>query len=243
MTVIDDLATEQDRLEGILDGLDDAQWASPSGCPGWTITDVVLHLAQSEEAVASSVTGGPGLGPRPAGGPTLDQTMDDLVRSQRAAPAAVFERWRQARRAAVDALRRADPDRSLHWVDAPLKPVTLATTRLAEHWTHGLDIAGPLGLDYPDTARLRHVAWLAHRSLPYALSLAGEPPHPVFCDLTGPGGESWQYGPPEAPSAITGSAGAFCRVAAQRLSPDQSGLAVRGPHAATALRHLRTYAA
>jgi uncharacterized protein (TIGR03084 family) len=243
MAVFDDLVAEQDRLESILDGLDAAQWAAPSGCPGWAIADVVLHLAQSEEGVASSAGGGPGLGPRPADGPTLDQTMDNLVRAQRAAPAAVFQRWRQARRAAVAALRGADPGQSLQWVDAPLKPVTLATTRLAEHWTHGLDITGPLGIDYPDTSRLRHIAWLAHRSLPYALSLAGQPPHPVFCDLTSPDGARWQYGPPDAESVITGPAGTFCRVAAQRLSPDESGLTTSGPHAATALHYLRTYAA
>jgi hypothetical protein len=32
-------------------------------------------------------------------------------------------------------------------------------------------------------------------------------------------------------------------VAAQRLAPDQSGLHTTGPHGATALRWLRTYAA
>jgi hypothetical protein len=36
-----------------------------------------------------------------------------------------------------------------------LKPATLATTRLAEHWAHGLDITRPLGIAFPDTARLR----------------------------------------------------------------------------------------
>src|SRR5208282_152363 len=56
MTIFDDLAAEQERLEGILSGLDLAQWASPSGASGWTIADVVLHLAQSEEGVHATVT-------------------------------------------------------------------------------------------------------------------------------------------------------------------------------------------
>ena len=51
VTVFDDLAAEQDRLAGILSGLDEAQWLSPSGAAGWTVADVVLHLAQSEESV------------------------------------------------------------------------------------------------------------------------------------------------------------------------------------------------
>jgi hypothetical protein len=46
--------------------------------------------------------------------------------------------------------------------------------RLAEHWAYGLDITGPLRVEFPDTGRLRHVAWLAHRTLPYAMTLAGE---------------------------------------------------------------------
>jgi uncharacterized protein (TIGR03084 family) len=243
MSVFDDLSAEQDRLENILDGLDEAEWVSPSGAAGWTVADVVLHLAQSEEVVSASVAGH-SLGARPVSGPTVDQAMEELVLAERAAPTSVFRRWRQARRAAMGALRAADPQRMLEWVDAPLKPATLATTRLAEHWAHGLDVTGPLGVDFPDTVRLRHIAWLAHRTLPYAFALAGEQPHEVSCALTAPDSTAtWHFGPPDAESAITGPAGAFCRVAARRLAPDQSGLRTTGPHGATALHVLRTYAA
>ena len=165
------------------------------------------------------------------------------LRVRQSAPAAeVFARWRTARRAAVAALRAADPQQPLPWAAAPLKPATLATTRLAEHWAHGLDITEPLDIPFPDTARLRHVAWLAHGSLPYAFELAGEEPHPVFCELLAPDGSTWRYGPPDADSTITGSAGAFCRVGARRLPPDESGLVTGGPAGATALRVLRNYA-
>jgi len=57
VTVFDDLAAEQDRLEGILGGLGEAQWLSPSDADGWTVADVVLHLAQSEESVLAWVFG------------------------------------------------------------------------------------------------------------------------------------------------------------------------------------------
>jgi uncharacterized protein (TIGR03084 family) len=124
-----------------------------------------------------------------------------------------------------------------------MKPSTLATTRLAEHWAHGLDITGPLGIGLPDTSRLRHVAWLAHRTLPYAFSLAGQEPAAVRCSLTAPDGVSaWAFGPDDAESGISGPAGAFCRVAAQRLDPAASGLQAVGPRGAAALRVLRTYA-
>jgi uncharacterized protein (TIGR03084 family) len=243
MVIFDDLEAEQDRLQNILDGLDGARWMAPSGAAGWTVADVVLHLAQTEEAVLASATGA-SFGVRPEAGTALDEIMDRLVQAERAAPAQIFARWRRARLAALAALRAADPQRHLPWVEAPLKPATLATTRLAEHWAHGLDITGPLGIDFPDTERLRHIAWLAHRSLPYAFALAGGHPHEVFCDLTAPDGTTrWRFGPAHAGSAITGPAGAFCRVAAQRLTPEQSGLGTTGPHGAAALRVLRTYAA
>jgi uncharacterized protein (TIGR03084 family) len=245
MTVFDDLAAEQQRLEGLLGGLDGARWMSPSAAAGWTIADVVLHLAQSEEAVVAT-TSGVDVRSRLASvqGATVDELMAERVRRERAAPEVVFGRWQRARRAALDALRAADPDRPLAWVAAPVKPATLATTRLAEHWAHGLDITGPLDIAFPDTDRLRHIAWLAHRTLPYAFALAGEGARDVRCDLTAPDGvTSWEFGPDTAGSAISGPAGDFCRVAAQRMAPERSGLKTTGPHGPAALRLLRTYAA
>jgi uncharacterized protein (TIGR03084 family) len=238
--IFDDLTAEQDRIEAILDGYDSAAWMSASGCPGWTVADVVLHLAQTEEAVVASAAGKQSLAR--SSGLSVDEFVDALVRAERPEPSVVFERWRAARRAAVKVLREADSQQRLPWVTNPLKPAALATTRLAEHWAHGLDITEPFGVAFPDTDRLRHIAWLGHRTLPYAFGLAGREPHEVFCELTGPSGATWHFGPPDAASTVIGSAGAFCRVGAQRLAPEASGLITTGPHGATALRVLRNYA-
>jgi len=78
--------------------------------------------------------------------------------------------------------------------------------------------------------------------LPYAFAAAGEHAAPVRCELLAPDAQIWQFGPANAPSLITGRAGTFCRVGARRLTAEQSGLTVAGPHAATALQLLRTYA-
>jgi uncharacterized protein (TIGR03084 family) len=244
MDVFDDLDAEEDRLEAILAGLDDAAWLAPSGAAGWRVVDVVLHLAQTEEAVVATTAGDATAGGRwDRQDSSLDALMDQAVRAESAEPGVVFPRWQTARRAALTALRAADPGRQFSWASAPLRSKALATTRLAEHWAHGLDVTGPLGIPFPDTERLRHVAWLAHRSLPYAFALAGEQPQDVHCALSGPDGTTWRYGSPDAESTITGPAGAFCRVGAQRLAPAESGLHTAGPHGATALRLLRNYAA
>lgn len=245
----DDLDAEEARLEQILQSLDDAQWRSPSGAEGWSVADVVLHLAQSEGAVVASARHGearewwPGSVPgRQRGDGTVDGEMEALVQAERADPAVVFERWCRVRRDALDALRAADPDVRLTWAAAPLKPATMATTRLAEHWAHGLDVTGPLGIPFPDTERLRHIAWLGHGSLAYAFQLVGEEPHEVRVELAAPDGSTWAFGPEGADSVIRGDAGAFCRVGARRLAPDASGLATEGPYGDAALRALRNYA-
>jgi uncharacterized protein (TIGR03084 family) len=244
MPIFDDLEAEQEQLHAVLTGLTGEQWRAPSAAAGWSVADVLLHLAQTEEGVIASAAGrmvGPAADHSEL---SVDEWADQWVRAERTAPAEVLARWDEARRGAVAALRSAEPSQPLPWVGPPLKPATLATTRLAEHWAHALDITDGLGLPYPDTGRLRNVAWLAHRTLPYAYAVAGqEMPGPVFCDLTGPDGTPWPIGPAGAGSVISGPAAAFCRVAAQRLAPGDSGLTTTGPHAEAALRVVRTYAA
>jgi uncharacterized protein (TIGR03084 family) len=243
LSIFDDLAAEHEQLDAVLAVLTPDMWARESAAAGWTVKDVVLHLAQSEEFVVASAAGQRSGFAREDGMP-LDDLMDRLVAGERDAPAdEVFTRWRNARRAALAALRGGSPTDRLEWAAAPLSPRTLATTRLAEHWAHALDITGPLSIEYPDTARLRHIAWLAHRTLPYAFATAGREAGPVRCELTGPDGERWEYGDAEAPSVISGPAGEFCRVGARRLAPEETTLVAEGPDAAAALRVLRNYAA
>ena len=55
MHVFDDLSAEQDRLETILASLSSEAWETVSAAAGWTIADVVLHLAQTEEGVVVSI--------------------------------------------------------------------------------------------------------------------------------------------------------------------------------------------
>lgn len=247
MDVFDDLAAEQQQIDAMLAGLTDADWERASGAVGWSISDVLLHLAQSEEAVVLSTKGSSladALPPALVGATSMDDMMDRWVASERAPGPQVLERWRRSSTAAVSALRAADPDTRLPWAAAPIKPVALATTRLAEHWAHALDIAAGLGVDYADTDRLRHIAWLAHRTLPYAFTVNGQDPHDVYCELVAPDGATmWRFGNEAAESRIEGAAAAFCRVGAQRLTPESSGLTTKGPYADAALRVLRNYAA
>jgi uncharacterized protein (TIGR03084 family) len=207
------------------------------------VRDVVLHLAQTEEAVVASIEQRPA--PIPVeGASNVDEAMEQWVRKERDTTPDVRARWNEARRAALQGLRSADPEQSLQWAAAPLKPRTLATTRLSEHWIHTMDIADPLGIDNPDTDDLHHIAWLAWRTIPYAFMRAGRDDAPtVRAELVAPNGETVTFGTDDATCVVRGTMGEFCRVAARRLSPeDAANLTAEGERAAEVLELVRTYA-
>jgi uncharacterized protein (TIGR03084 family) len=239
--LLHDLSAEYERLATILDTLSAQQWTAPSAAPGWTVRDVVLHLALTEEAVIATLE-------RPSSewqvrSRSLDDELHETVATEAGTGDMALIRWREATRGSIRALAAADPNETFRWAAAPLRPRTLATTRLAEHWAHALDVCEPLGLTLTDTPRLRHIAWLGHATLPYAFRLVGEQPVPVHCHLTTENGSEWEFGPSDAQAHIVGDIGRFCRVGARRLRADESGLRVEGPGAARALELLRNYAA
>ena len=87
MDVVADLAAEEERLESLLAELTDEQWSSPSAAPGWTITDVVIHLAQTEELVSASIAGGGRGEVWERGEQALDDAVAAVVAADQAPPA------------------------------------------------------------------------------------------------------------------------------------------------------------
>jgi uncharacterized protein (TIGR03084 family) len=138
----------------------------------------------------------------------------------------------------------ADPHDRVTWVAGELSVRTLATTRLAETWIHTGDAAESVGLHLPPTDRLRHIARLAWRTVPYAFERAGRVlSGPVAFELTGPGGEPWHFAPDAAPvTVIRGDGVELCRVAGRRIDAAHTGLVGEGPDAVAVLELVRTYA-
>ena len=94
-----------------------------------------------------------------------------------------------------------------------------------------------------DTPRIRHVAWLAHRMLPWSFEQAGEdfPETGIRVELMGPRYARWVYGPEDAPDVIKGVAGEWCRIAVHRLDSGATSLKAEGDKAELALKVVRTY--
>lgn len=300
--VLSALVEQHAELWGIIDGLDQSGFDRPSLCAGWSVGDVLLHMAQTEEMAIASLEGrlddgdtpfaralasvgtsaddsagdaggtGAGAGDRANGdGIPSELSVDDIadlaVQQERGLPGVrIAGRWWAASHRVEELLAEADPRERVTWVAGQLSVVTLATTRVAECWIHTGDIADPLGVEQVPGERLRYVARLAWRTLPYAFAQAGrELSAPVAFHLTGPTGDEWRFDPPEAGgdagsdddpgdeatdadtdgpeiTLVEGDGVELCRVAARRVDPEDTGLKATGPDAEAVLELIRTYA-
>jgi uncharacterized protein (TIGR03084 family) len=244
------LVAQQAELGAILDGLSEADWTLPTRCDGWDVADVVLHLTQTDEMAIGSATGrfdqvlGALTGRQTLAG-SVDEGAAAMVEGERGlAVDRLLHRWHSNTEELVGVLDSMDLSTRVAWVAGQLSARTLATTRLAETWIHTGDVTDAVGMVLPATDRLRLVARLAWRTLPYAFSSGGRQLHgPVAFHLTGPAGDPWDYVPDdEAVTTITGPAVELCEVAARRLDPSTTSLTGVGPDAETVLDIIRTYA-
>lgn len=248
-----DLAAQHAEMRTLLVSLTPEQWDAPSLCPGWSVADVVLHLAQTDEIALGSARGTMpvaakaaawDLGAMHAGVADVDEIAGAAVDLQRDPDhTSLLARWSAAAEALCATFARTDPKRPLPWVVGDLPARTLATTRLAEAWIHTGDIAHGAGATLAPTDRLWHIARLAHRTLPYAFGRAGQKlTGPVAVILDAPGGGIWEFVDGAPITTISGSAETFCLVAARRLPGEGSGLMATGPDAAAVLELVRTFA-
>jgi uncharacterized protein (TIGR03084 family) len=244
------LSDQQAEMAGLLLDRDAEAWLSPTPCEGWNVADVVLHLAQTDELAVASVRGTfgatidaftTGLG---AAG-DVDEGAAAMVARERDRPASeIRARWQAVADDLHELLLTADPHRRVPWVAGNLSIHTLAATRLSETWIHTGDVAAAFGVTLRPTDRLRHVARLAWRTLPYAFGRAGRTLQgPVAFELRGPDGVAWDLVPDSEPQTVVRGDGVeLCLVAARRVAPEATGLRAEGPDGAAVLELVRTYA-
>jgi uncharacterized protein (TIGR03084 family) len=247
------LQAQQDELAGLVADADERALLAPSRCDGWTVADVLLHLAQTNEMAVASVEGRlPEFVAEVAADLPTTGSVDDwagaLVAAQRGDATEARDRWLASARGQAEAFARCEAAARVLWVAGELAARSLATTRLAETWIHTVDVAVAFGPEPAPTDRLWHVARLAWRTVPYALAGGGhEPSGPVAFELVAPGGDLWAFGTAEQTgvepaTVVRGPAHDLCTVAGQRAATADTALTASGPDAEAVLRLVRTFA-
>ena len=244
--ILGDLIDEQSALAEIVDRIDDADWLLPTPSPGWTIAHQIAHLTYFDRAAAQAIADPSGFcEARDAlfqraleGGESLDDlTITDLVELP---PEELRSQWAEGRELlATAATPLSDTDR-IEWFGPSMSARSFLTARLMEAWAHGQDIIDALDdadvphETRPQTDRLRHIAHLGFvtRKWSYVVRDASAPATEVAVELTGPTGETWNWGPTDAASRITGPAGDFCAVVTQRRHVTDTDLVLTGDEAA-----------
>jgi uncharacterized protein (TIGR03084 family) len=242
--LIADLEAEQSTLLDVVRSLDADAWLRPTPAWGWDVRDTIAHLADTDEMALDTMRGGPyainTLAAHAASGE--DVTYHGVLRGRRMSGRDVAAWWERASAEERAALAELAPDTRVAW-GIGMRAPSFVTARLMETWAHSLDVHAALGTTPRDTDRLRHVAWLATRALPYAYGVAGrEPPSaPVYVELTLPSGAPWTNGPADAADRITGTAGEYCRVFTHRMAATDTALVVEGDAAQSAIEVARAF--
>jgi uncharacterized protein (TIGR03084 family) len=246
--VVDDLAAEHLALGAVLARMAGEQWELPTHAPGWLVRDQVTHLAHFDEiarlaivdpdgfrADAETVRGGDG----PAG-----YERRYLARGRALGAAKLHQRWRESSAALVAASRALDPKGRLPWYGPDMSPLSFVTARLMETWSHGLGVVDVVGIERPDTDRLRHVVFLGVRTRAFSYVNRGLAPNTtlVYVSLTAPSGAVWTFGEPDAENRVTGAARDFCRVVTQRRHVADTDLTVVGAAAEEWMRLAQAFA-
>ena len=218
--VLQDLAAEGDRLDGMVADLTEDAWRTPTPAAGWDVAAQVAHLAWTDEVAVLAATdkekwdevvmlaiGDP------------DGFADTAALAGAAAdPGDILGRWRTARASLQETLRAFPAGQRLPWFGPPMSPTSMATARFMETWAHALDVAEALGVPPEPNDRIRHVAHLGVRTRDFAFGVHGlEPPSEEFgVTLVSPSEEVWTWGPEDAAQTVTGSAYDFCLLVTRR---------------------------
>lgn len=230
--LIADLADESAELEALLRPLDETQWQLPTPSVGWTIADQVGHLAYFDDAALTSMVD-PERFRRESAELRMDADdgPDRIAAGHRGMTGFEMLGWfRAARAAMLVGYAEVDPAARIPWYGPDMGVASSITARLMETWAHGQDIADALAVQRAPTGRLRHVAHLGIRALPYSYAINGLPlpQDPIRVELAAPTGDAWTWGPEGAANLVSGPALDFALVVTQRRHIMDTALTVTG---------------
>jgi uncharacterized protein (TIGR03083 family) len=241
-------AIEADRKELLMlcEQLDDSVWAKDSGCPGWTVQDVVSHMACSFW-LAVDMSNLPDSAGLPA-----ERAADLYVESRRSmTPAQVVADYESVSAKGLELLAAVQSqDVEVPLGDVGTYPASVVPTAFAfEHYIHiRFDLFapdGPLTGEPPASDELRlapTLDWM-EAALPQQNSaLLDGIDKAVEIRLTGPGARTLRIGGADVAAHITSDSTAFVRWATQRGDWESLGVDAQGdPSALEVVRRLTVF--
>lgn len=209
---------------------------------GLTARDLVAHLAAQESLLAQGVGTSPV--PEIRSGDVSTRTAALIEHLADGTVDDARDVWRRSVDAVVAwAAQPGSMETPLRWLDFEMPRDQVLVVRAFENWIHrdDLRIATGLAADPPLADEMHAMADLSLGTMPMALDATGHarPGKVARVVLTGPGGGEWTLGmdgadpAPDAPADVTLTADVvdWCRLVAERLTPEALDCSVEGDEA------------
>jgi len=230
--LLGDLAAETADLRSLVADLDEPGWRTPTPAIGWTIGDQISHLAFFDDAAVTSATDPDRFRAELAGPAEAGRlSADDVAARHRDLTGADLLAWfDRARGRLIETFGGIDPVERLPWFGPAMSAASSVTARIMETWAHGQDVADALDVTREPTRRLRHIAHIGVKALPFSFVVNGlaAPAEPVRVELAWSGGEMWTWGPDDAANVVTGPAVDFCLLVTRRRHRADTAIQARG---------------
>ncbi|MFI6496482.1 maleylpyruvate isomerase family mycothiol-dependent enzyme [Nonomuraea typhae] len=216
-------------MDALLASAVDDDWAREI-VEGWTLQELVAHLAAKDGLLAASV-GAPVLGPALGATDAMGRTHEVQEYERARSPEQTRRDWRAQADALCRHLAGLSPRdmATVDGIDGALGDHVLA--RGLETWIHTDDAASVAGirLPHPVAAHVEPTADLCARLLPWTMLLSGidGAGRTLHLTLTGPGGGEWMMplgvrdaAPGDPDASITADVIEFCFLLGGRRPPE-----------------------
>jgi uncharacterized protein (TIGR03083 family) len=229
---VEAFASERDVALDVLRSLSDAEWDAPSGCEGWSVKDVVIHMSSTLQLVADAENA-----EFPDPSLPAEEGIDKVVASRRgmsnAEVLALYADVSEKAEASINGLQLDGiADTELPMGDLGTHPMHMLANAFAfDLYTHlRVDLVpprGPLDRSLPEVQPVvldATLEWLL-AGLPQMCTEALRPQvtKPLVLELTGPGAGTWTIAPTDDQSracVVTEGAAADAAATVVSSAPD-----------------------
>ncbi len=201
--LVDMMGHVWNSISELCDGVSEAEWKTPTDCPGWSVQDQISHLAGSE----SGILGDPDPGHTPSD-ETLAHTRSEQGQRNEAVVdyrrsrggQQVLEEFRGNTRRRLEFLRSQSDDDFAAEMQTPIGPAPMAefiSIRIMDAWVHEQDIRRALyrpgNYDSPAAA---HALNRVIRAMSFVAARRAQAPDgaTVVFDISGPAGRVMAVG-------------------------------------------------
>ncbi|MDM8551773.1 TIGR03084 family metal-binding protein [Desulfobacterales bacterium HSG2] len=221
--ICSDVEAQYQELDDLVSGLNDKKWFLETPFYHWTIFDEVAHVAFFDHEALLAIEDRDRFRERTGDVMEIIRTSDHWPARINPLlgpddPGELMSLWRETRTRLLQRLREMDARDRLPWYGPDMSARSFASARLMETWAHAQDVFDTLGIKRRNGAGLRHVAHIGVTTFKWSFIVRGleSPDITPRVELIGPDGDRWEWGEPDAPEWVRGSAEAFCLIVTQR---------------------------